>query len=180
MLDVPWRIYPVKMWFWWSQIFSFKGVPLYSKAFEKCLLNKSPANVIWNWGGASFMWNYAQRSFAKGFKRGKVFGEEFMCIHGNTKEKNVWKCGLARIKRTLVIHLYGKMRQECTQMFLVLKKTVKKREYVSLVGVVFHWGSSILPVLHCRLTLKLSCQATWLWRRQRFSQAVVFYIVDRL
>ena len=36
----------------------------------------------------------------------------------------------------------------------------KKREYVSLVGVVFHWGSSILPVLHCRLTLKLSCQAT--------------------
>ena len=42
------------------------------------------------------MWNYEQRSFTKGSKRGKVFGEEFMCIHGNPKEKNVWKCGLDR------------------------------------------------------------------------------------
>ena len=55
---------------------------------EKCLF-KSPAKVILNLGGASFTWNYEQRSFTKGFKRGKVFGEEFICIHGNTKEKNV-------------------------------------------------------------------------------------------
>ena len=101
---------------------------------EKCLLNKSPANVILNWGGGLLLHGTMHRGALQRVSKEERSLVRSSCVYMEIQRRKmyenvVWTEGwwiLARIKRTLVIHLYGKMRQECTQMFLVLKKSKKK------------------------------------------------------